>query len=114
MNIRPNILPADSLSQVLFVHNYFQLVFQHSGFSIYNAATLCSYGVSFRQGQPGFCDRLVGLIGQTLLAADVSDDSSLVLTFQDGSALSAGSAGLGPEAWQYNSLGCSTVVAQNA
>lgn len=112
--MRPNLLPPDSLSQVVFVHNYFQLVFQDSGFSIYNAATLYSNGVSLLQGQPGFCDRLVGLIGQALLAADAPDDSSLVLTFQDGSALTVVSAGPGPEAWQYNSLGCSTVVAQNA
>ena len=112
--MRPNLLPADSLSQVVFVHNYFQLVFQDSGFSIYNAATLNLNGVSLLQGQPGFCDRLVGLISQTLLAADALGDSSLVLTFQDGSTLSVGSAGPGPEAWQYNSLGCSSVVAQNA
>ena len=111
--MRPNLLPADSLSQVVFVHNYFQLVFQDSGFSIYNAATLHSNGVSLLQGQPGFCDRLVGLIGQTLLAADALGGSSLVLTFQDGSTLSVGSAGPGAEAWQYNSFGCSSVVAQN-
>lgn len=112
--MRPNLLPADPLSQVVFVHNYLQLVFQNSGFSIYNAATLLSNGVAVERGQSGFCDKLVGLIGQPLLGVVAPDDSSLILTFQDGSVLSVASVGSGPEAWQFNSISGPVVVAQNA
>ena len=112
--MRPNLLPVDPLSQVVFIHDYFQLVFQDSCFSIYNVAALRSSDVTLQQGRHGFCDTLVKLIGQSLLTAVAHDDSSLTLTFQEGTALSVASVGLGPEAWQFNCAGKSIVVAQNA
>ena len=112
--MRPNLLPTDPLSQVVSIHDYLQLVFQDSCFSIYNAAALCSNGDSLRQDQPGFCDRLVGLIGQSLLGVIARDNSPLTLTFQDGTILSVASDGPGPEAWQFNSVGNPVVVEQNA
>ena len=112
--MRPNLLPTDPLSQVVFIHDYLQLVFQDSCFSIYNAATLRSNDVSLQQGEAGFCGSLVSLIGQTLLAVVTNGDSSLTLSFQSGTALCVATAGLGPEAWQFNSVGNLIVVEQNA
>lgn len=108
----PNILPTAPLSEVAFVHDYFQLVFQDACFSIYNAAELSEHGKVFSQGNPGFCDALVGLIGQSLSSALVKP--TLSLTFQGGAVLVVTSHSSGPEAWQYNSSGNPVVVEQNA
>jgi hypothetical protein len=107
-----NILPAEPLSEVVFIHDYLQLVFQDTCFSIYNAAELRQSSCSLSQGQPGFCDGLVSLIGQPLTTASASP--SLSLTFQNGAVLVVAQSGQGPEAWQYTSLGEPIVVEQNA
>ena len=73
----PNILPTDPLSQVVFVHNYLQLVFQDSGFTIYNPCALNLEGTPIQFGQDGFADALVGLIGQSLLNAASFGEESL-------------------------------------
>lgn len=110
--MRPNILPTEPLSQVVFVHDYIQLVFQDACFSIYNAAELRLDGFLILQGQSGFCDRLVNLIGQSLLY--VLAEPVLSLTFQGGAVLVVTQFGDGPEAWQYNSANGPIVVEQNA
>jgi len=58
--------------------------------------------------QPGFCDGLVSLIGQSLI--DASANPSLSLTFKSGMILVVGQSGQGPEAWQYDSLVQPTLV----
>jgi len=110
--VRPEILPTEPLSQVVFIHDYLQLVFQGACFSIYNAAELRQGNNSLSQGKPGFCDGLVSLIGQPLTSASASP--SLLLTFQSGTVLVVAKSGQGPEAWQYNSFGEPVVVEQNA
>lgn len=106
--MRPDILPMEPLSQVVFIHDYLQLVFQGACFSIYNATELKHGSSSLLQGQPGFCDGLVSLIGQPLISA--SANPSLSLTFQNGTILVVGQSGPGPEAWQYDSLDQPTVL----
>jgi hypothetical protein len=108
----PDLLPTEPLSQVVFVHDYIQLVFQDACFSIYNIAELRRGDTSVLQGQPGFCDGLVGLIGLPLIS--VSARPILSLTFQGGVTLVVTEVCSGPEAWQYNSPGCPIVVEQNA
>ena len=110
--MRPNILPIEPLSQVVFIHDYLQLVFQHACFSIYNASELRQGSSSVLQGQPGFCDKLVSLLGQHLISA--SAYPLLSLTFQNGTTLVVAQSGQGPEAWQYSSPGEPIVVVQNA
>ena len=34
----PNLKPSEPLSQVVFIHDYLQLVFQDECFNVYNAA----------------------------------------------------------------------------
>lgn len=110
-----NLQPVEPLSQVVFVHDYLQLVFQDHAFTLYNLTT-CSTGSSdFRQGQPGFCDALVSLIDQTARAEALPD--KLLLHFSSGAVVSVpvfGSDARGPEAWQFGQLGGPTVVEQNA
>ncbi|MFA6094970.1 MAG: hypothetical protein WC757_03750 [Candidatus Paceibacterota bacterium] len=110
--MRPDILPIEPLSQVVFIHDYLQLVFQNACFSIYNAVELRQGNISLSQGQPGFCDGLVSLIGQPLTSASASP--SLSLTFQSGTVLVLAQSGQNSEAWQYNSFGWPIVVEQNA
>jgi hypothetical protein len=114
VNPPPNLLPTEPLSQVVFIHDYFQLVFQDSSFSIFNTTVIRFNGAFIQQGHQGFCDHLIGLIGQSVLGVAASDDSLLSLTFQDGTELSVTPIGQGPEAWQFNTTGSPSVIAQNA
>jgi len=109
--VQSNILPIEPLSQIVFIHDYLQLVFQDACFCIYNTAELRQGGNSLSQGQHGFCDVLVSLIGQPLTS--VSAAPSLALTFQNGTVLVVAQSGQGPEAWQYISLSEPTLVKQN-
>jgi hypothetical protein len=112
--MRPRIQPAEAMSQVVFVHDYIQLVFQDDGFSIYNRATLHIGANLFIQGQPGFCDQLVALIGQRAVVT-AGPDHSLELAFDGGVrfAVPMGDSATGPEAWQFHSLEGPIVVVQN-
>jgi hypothetical protein len=110
--MRPDIHPIESLLQVVFIHDYLQLVFQDACFSIYNPAELRQGDSLLSRGEPGFCDILVSLIGQPLTSA--SSSPSLSLTFQGGTVLVVAQFGQGPEAWKYFALGKSTVVELNA
>lgn len=108
----PYILPVAPLSQVVFVHDYIHLVFQDACFSIYNTAELKQDGNLLLQGQFGFCDALVSLIGLSLTS--VSSQPLLSLRFQGGAEFVVTEACSGPEAWQYSSPSSQTVVVQNA
>ena len=113
--MKVDLQPEDPLSQVVFVHDYLQLVFQDCAFTIYNTASYSADSGELRQGQPGFCDAIVSLIDQT--AQVVALTSSLLLHFSGGAVVSvhvSDSDSCGPEAWQFNRLGGPTVVEQNA
>ncbi|MBI2768120.1 MAG: hypothetical protein HYX47_00725 [Burkholderiales bacterium] len=112
----PNLRPIDPLTQVVFVHDYLQLVFQDQGFSIYNAAELERDGVCIAQGTPGFCDGLVALIGSRVSAVGHGETSALSLTFETGAVLhvlSNDASVRGPEAYQFNGPNNVLVVEQN-
>ncbi|GAB6197337.1 hypothetical protein [Lysobacter xanthus] len=107
--------PEDPLSQVVFIHDYLQLVFQDCAFTIYNRASYASGGTTLLQGTPGFCDALVGLIEQ-FARVDLSS-GELSLHFSRGAVVSVANAGpsaRGPEAWQFGWLGGPQLVEQNA
>ena len=108
----PYILSVAPLSQVVFVHDYIHLVFQDACFSIYNTAELKQDGHLLLQGQFGFCDALVSLIGLPLTS--VSSQPLLSLRLQGGAEFVVTEACSGPEAWQYSSPSSQTVVVQNA
>lgn len=113
----PNLKPAEPLSQVVFIHDYLQLVFQDEGFNIYNLAELELRGVKVTQGQPGFCDAVVSLIGQRVTAASHSDAYALRLSFEEGAQFvvrSDEAAITGPEAFEFNGKNQPPVVEQNA
>ena len=111
-----DIQPTEALSQVVFVHDYIQLVFHDERFSIYNRASAVCNGVATEQEQPGFADALVSLIGQRVVRAVESPDPLLALTFESGAVVHVfgGAAARGAEAYQFNGSNGVWVVAQNA
>ena len=112
--MQPDLQPVDPLSQVVFVHDYLQLVFQDCAFTLYNPATYAKDATVLRQGQPGFCDALVSLIDQGA-RAEVRGEG-LLLHFVGGAVVSVSTSGpdaRGPEAWQFGRLGGPYVVEQN-
>lgn len=115
--MKPNLQPLDPLSQVVFVHDYLQLVFQDEGFSIYNLAQLEHQGTCLLQGAAGFCDGLVGLIGQRVTDVSTTTGTVLTLTFEGGtrlSVLSGENGARGPEAFEFRGPNDLIVVDLNA
>jgi hypothetical protein len=113
--MRPDLQPKDLLSQVVFVHDYVQLVFQDSGFTLYNPLIYQDKGVTLTQGDAGFCDALVKLIGSS--ATVETAPLQLVFRFSNGASFHmaiAEAAVHGPEAWTFSRLGRPLVVEQNA
>ena len=113
MNV--NLQPKDLLSQVVFVHDYVQLVFQDCSFSFYNRLTYQHGCLALGHGTPGFCDALVSLIGSTVLVELGHDRFSL--HFSNGATVHVATSGpdvRGPEAWIFSRLGSPTVVEQNS
>ncbi|HEY2711215.1 MAG TPA: hypothetical protein VGI60_01775 [Chthoniobacterales bacterium] len=114
--VAPNLKPTGTLSQVVFVHDYLQLVFQSESFSVFNVCEVARGEVVSRCGEPGFCDAVVALIGQHVNGVSASSPFKLALTFEDGSAfriLSHHRAN-GPEAFAWHGPGNTIIVEQNA
>lgn len=112
----PNLKPSEPLSQVVFIHDYLQLIFQDKGFNIYNLAEVEVHGLKMTQGEPGFCDAVVSLIGQRVTAASHSDKYALMLSFGEGAQFvvrSDDAAISGPEAFEFNGKNQPPVVEQN-
>jgi hypothetical protein len=113
----PNLKPTEALSQVVFIHDYIQLVFQHEGFSIYNAAEVVRDGGVIRQGQIGYCDALVSLINQRVTSVAVAEPYKLSLTFESGvefHVLSGDDATNSPEAYEFRGADNLWIVESNA
>jgi hypothetical protein len=95
---------TDELSQVVFIYDYLQLVFQRVHFTLLTPPTLTSGGRTYRYGESGFCDELVGLISSRATAAEHNDQDDLTITFATGASISVATTdprATGPEAWQY-------------
>lgn len=81
----PLVRPRVTLSEVRFVQDYVQLVFQHETLSVYNEATVCSDGKRLSTGEPGFADALVQLIGRRPKSVHEDSETMLTIHFDDGS-----------------------------
>jgi len=99
----------------VFVHDYFQLVFDDECFNVYNRARLVVERRHFYQREHGFADRLVELIGSRVVSCEV--DPALVLIFDRGvrfEVLMTPEDASGPEAFEYCAGGASLMVGGNA
>jgi hypothetical protein len=111
--MKPNLVPVEPLSEVAFVHDYVQLRFQDEIFSLFNGIRLTSGSSCIQQGEPGFADGMVGLIGQRILAVPQGPEM-LTLRFGDGSILEVLKADAsGPEAFMFHGPNNLILVEQN-
>jgi hypothetical protein len=114
--VTTNLTPAEPLSQVVFVHDYVQLVFQGERFSIYNPLSVAGTQSTLRLGSPGLCDALVRLIGQSAVCVTPPESCVLALSFERGDTVfvsKRGAAGVA-EAFEFRSNDNRVVVEPNA
>lgn len=112
----PDLLPPEPLSQVVFIHDYIQLVFQSHGFSIYNLAQVTHGNSLLTQGSSGFCDAVAGLIGLHVIQVSSSPQHKLSLLFENQQQILVPSSQeyvRGPEAFQFTGPEHLLVVEQN-
>jgi hypothetical protein len=104
--MQQNLSPPGELTQVAFVHDYIQLVFQDWRFSLYNEVSIdVDRVVVACRNNAGFCDLLVGLLNQRAKGTGSETDAALVLTFDAGTRVIVHLADENctwPEAWQLN------------
>lgn len=98
--------PSDALTQVVFVHDYIQLVFDGQTFSLYGNISIVSRGEQLDRASSGFCDRLVGLIGQRATAVAGPLEGEMNLRFESGVSIQV-RAGVGAETW---GLQCTALI----
>ena len=111
-----DMLPAQPLSQVVFVHDYLQLAFQGERFSLFNRVQVATPARSAMQGEPEFAGLLVALIDQRVTQILESPAAILELHFQNGSAVQVlrdEEFVAGPEAFTFEREGEPLVVGQN-
>ena len=111
-----NLVPAEPLSQVVFVHDYVQLVFQAESFSLFNRLRVTSSARTATQGETEFPGLLVALIGQQVTRVAEGSVAMLELHFQDGTSvqvLRGEEFAAGPEAFMFAGDGDVLVVEQN-
>jgi len=95
--------PEHPLSQVVFIHDYIQLVFQSATFTIYNSCSIELNGESISHGSRGFADQLVQQLGLHAQAQSATGEHALSLLFENGLALKVkrrDEKNPGPEAYE--------------
>lgn len=107
------VVPSEPLTQVIFVHDYIQLIFQDEWFSLHNAVEIEAAGLRFTQGTDGFADALVRLIGFRVVSASECEFGPLKLCFEGGPNVTVTWKGAGPEAFDFGQGGVITMVGQN-
>lgn len=106
--------PLEPVTQVVFVHDYVQLVFETATLSIYNSMWFRGLqGEEVDRGHTGFADALVGVIGTKACSVDRSAAECLVLQFEGKGRLAVAHDSSGPEAFQFNTAAGSFVMQQN-
>ena len=104
---------AERLTQVVFVHDYIQLAFQDLRLSVYCAFSIISPGTVLNKDSRGFCDKLVGLIGQRAVSVRFAPSVSLVIAMEKGDTVSLSLRDvdvIGPECFQITQPGQPIIV----
>ena len=107
------LLKAPPLSEIRFVHDYIQLVFDEYTLNVYNAPRLLVDDQVIERPEDGFCDRLVDLIGQRVTAVVCEPDVADTFVFGGGASLSIRldeSSWHGPESFSLSGPGDLLVV----
>ncbi|MEX1033842.1 MAG: hypothetical protein WDZ30_10825 [Cellvibrionaceae bacterium] len=76
---------CEPLSQVVFIHDYIQLVLQDCCVNVYNTSRITTTdGDSFIYGSSGFADNCVKLINHKVIAASLTEGVALTIKFENG------------------------------
>jgi hypothetical protein len=117
MTVVAALIDNEPLSQVVFVHDYVQLVFQDTTLSVYCSMSVTSPRDNIGWHGPGWCDALVALIGHSVSSVDYLPGDHLRITFSDASVLKMcllASRATSDELFKIDRLGVPTIVAQVA
>ena len=112
----PDLHPTEPLSQVVFIYDYIQLIFESRYFNLYNLTQLVQHDMAYDQGHSGFCDALVSLMGNRVVQVYHCTRYKLVLEFENGAKLYVPAAlkfVCGPEAFQSEDIHGRLIVGQN-
>jgi|SRR5690606_10348054 len=97
--------PKEPLSQVVFILDYVQLFFGENVFTFYNDPIITENHHSKHRDTPGFCDKIVNLIGLCISQISVAESGALTLCFSQNLSIfvpTENSNTEGPEAWQFS------------
>jgi hypothetical protein len=114
--VTTDLSPAEPLSQVVFIHDYVQLVFQDERLSIYNPIAVSDAQSDLSCGGLGLRDALVGLIGQSAVSVAPPESFVLALSFERGQSVlvsKRGATGIA-EAFEFRGNDNLVVVEPNA
>ena len=81
------LLTADLLSEVRFVHEYVQFVFWPLTLSVYASINATTGGRSLQQSDLGYYDVICRLIGQKIVQIERVDNVEMTLRFTNGAVL---------------------------
>ena len=96
------LLDAEPMSQVIFIGDYVQLVFQDTYFNLYGAVTVHRSGCTLKRKDLGFCDELCRLIGQRAIETSAEEGAFAAVTFEGGTTVTVSvrvEDNVGPEAF---------------
>ncbi len=102
---------AEPLNSVIFIHDYVQLTFQEVVLSIYGRFSVLGPGdQAVSTGDAGFCDAVVSLIEDRVVAVEESADQ-LELLFRSGRRISIRATDAeGPESFSLSQPRGPTIV----
>ena len=98
---------ANALSEVRFVHDYVQFIFEPHTLSLYAPLRVVAAGRILARGDVGYYDNICSLIGETLAAVTRQEREQLEFAFSNGTkvALSLCSEdAAGPEVAELSTL----------
>lgn len=110
------LLDAEPLSQVVFIHDYIQLVFQDTYFNLYNRVTVHRGGCNLKSSDVGFADELRRLIGERVVDTSSEEGQFSAVKFECGTQISVSlraEDANGPEAFELGDSKGLCVVEQN-
>jgi hypothetical protein len=81
------LLDAAPVSQIVFVHDYLQIVFDDTRLSVYASATVSSGSRTLVRSEAGYCDALADLIGNRVTSVEYVRARQLRLTFEGGESV---------------------------
>lgn len=113
-----NILEnKEPLSQVIFIHDYIQLIFQEYILSLYNPIEIKIENKTITDGEVGFSDALRNLIGERIVRTNYEEKIHASFEFSNGTIVTItleSNSDFGPEAFQINDGNSLIMVEQNA